>query len=351
MKGDLVYQVLIVDDDKLARKGLISIVPWTECGLAVAGDVSNGVIALDFIKHHSIDVVVVDLSMPVLSGLDFIRESQKRHPHINYIVLSFHEGFEYIQSALRLGALDYISKLRLEQEDCTAVFKRVKTLLDTVRSTKENMPHPLTKNIHLPDKLCEKLESVYWVFHQDLFLQIIDEITRDKLSSKQLDRMVIKTINIIENTFEFKLSEKDYETLQDEIEVMKQIRQDIYELAENATQTATLSLLILKSILYIRQNLTSHHLTTEKIADAVNMSRGYFSINFKRFTGCTVNHYLRKERIILAKAILKQEKIATEELAYRVGYRDEKYFAKIFQEREGVTCSEYRKQMTSNYIQ
>ena len=46
------YKVLIVDDDKLARKGLISIVPWQECGMTVVGDVSNGVTALEFIEKN-----------------------------------------------------------------------------------------------------------------------------------------------------------------------------------------------------------------------------------------------------------------------------------------------------------
>lgn len=61
----MAYRVLVIDDDKLARNGLISIVPWEECGMA----------ALEFLKSHSVDLAVVDLSMPVLSGMDFIRKA------------------------------------------------------------------------------------------------------------------------------------------------------------------------------------------------------------------------------------------------------------------------------------
>ena len=57
--------------------------------------------------------------------LDFIRESRALYPRLQYVVLSFHEGFEYVQSALRLGALDYISKLCMEEMDCTEIFRRV----------------------------------------------------------------------------------------------------------------------------------------------------------------------------------------------------------------------------------
>lgn len=76
------YRVLIVDDDKLARKGLISIVPWEECGFTVVGDVANGALALDFIEQNEVDLAVVDLAMPVLCGLDFIRECKLRRPEI-----------------------------------------------------------------------------------------------------------------------------------------------------------------------------------------------------------------------------------------------------------------------------
>ena len=136
------YQVLIIDDDKLERKGLISSVSWESCGMAIAGDVANAVLALDFLKAHPVDLCVVDISMPMLSGLDFIRESRALYPRLQYVVLSFHEGFEYVQSALRLGALDYISKLRMEEMDCTEIFRRVGSLLDSLAGNPDR-PSPL----------------------------------------------------------------------------------------------------------------------------------------------------------------------------------------------------------------
>lgn len=125
------YRVLIIDDDKLARKGLISIVPWEQCGFTVVGDVANGALALDFIEHNEVDLAVVDLAMPVLCGLDFIRECKLRKPEIKYVVLSSYESFDYIQKALRLGVFDYISKLQLDQEDCTEIFRRIAAQMDS----------------------------------------------------------------------------------------------------------------------------------------------------------------------------------------------------------------------------
>ena len=79
------YKVLVIDDDKLARKGIISIVPWAQCGLEVVGDVANGALALEFIERHEVDLAIVDLNMPVFSGLDFIKEFRQRRPEIQYV--------------------------------------------------------------------------------------------------------------------------------------------------------------------------------------------------------------------------------------------------------------------------
>ena len=128
------YQVLVIDDDKLARKGLISLIPWEKYGMEVAGDVANGALALQFIETHPVDLAVVDLTMPVLSGLEFICECRAREISMDYIVLSAHEDFTYVQKALRLGVIDYISKLQLEPEECGEVFLRA---AEHIRKRKE----------------------------------------------------------------------------------------------------------------------------------------------------------------------------------------------------------------------
>ena len=95
---------------------------------------------------------------------------------------------------------------------------------------------------------------------------------------------------------------------------------------------------------YILNHLTSHELKTESVADSVNMSRSYFSTSFKKYTGFSVNGFIRKERVELAKKIIAEQRdLSFSEVSYQVGYRDEKYFAKVFQQREGVTFSEYKK--------
>jgi len=77
-----VISVLIVDDDKLARKGLISIMPWSAHDMIVAGEAANGAKALEFLEQHAVDLMFVDLSMPVMSGMELIQATRKKYPNL-----------------------------------------------------------------------------------------------------------------------------------------------------------------------------------------------------------------------------------------------------------------------------
>lgn len=119
-------KVLVVDDDKMARQGLILSIRWEDFGMRVVGDAPNGLKALQFLDEHPVDLVLTDLAMPVMSGIELMKRAQETHPGVLFAVLTFHEDFEYTREALRLGAIDYISKLQLERENLDAVLTRIR---------------------------------------------------------------------------------------------------------------------------------------------------------------------------------------------------------------------------------
>ncbi|WP_320967309.1 response regulator [Hungatella sp.] len=115
------WKVLIVDDDKLTRKGLIASMPWDKYEMEIVGEAGNGVAALEFLMENQTDLVLCDLEMPLMSGLELIQKVQILYPHIKFAVLTVHSDFGYIQQALRLGAIDYIAKVLIEQENCASI--------------------------------------------------------------------------------------------------------------------------------------------------------------------------------------------------------------------------------------
>lgn len=118
-------KVLIVDDDKLARKGLVAIMDWEKYGFEVVGDVQNGRKALEFLRNHPVDIVFTDIDMPEIDGLELMQMCGEEFPEIKFVILSVYENFSYAQTAIRMGALDYISKISFSPEECGTILERV----------------------------------------------------------------------------------------------------------------------------------------------------------------------------------------------------------------------------------
>ena len=137
-------KVLVVDDDKLVRKGLISVMPWQEFGMLVVGEANNGVKALELLEAQAVDLLLTDLAMPVMSGIELIRTVRKRYPGIHIVVLTLHQDFEYIQEALRLGAIDYIAKVELEKDQLGEVLGRIESRIH--EQTKKNVAVQRSQN-------------------------------------------------------------------------------------------------------------------------------------------------------------------------------------------------------------
>ncbi|MBL7005496.1 MAG: response regulator [Spirochaetia bacterium] len=102
--------VLLVDDEKKIRQGLLQIVNWDDLGYKVSGSCENGYEAVLFIQKNPVDVVITDIKMPRMSGIELMDYLRIHNPEIKIIILSGYDEFEYVKEALSCGALDYILK-------------------------------------------------------------------------------------------------------------------------------------------------------------------------------------------------------------------------------------------------
>ncbi len=106
----MLYNVLIIDDETLIRTGLRRSVPWRELGFRVAAEAATAEQALEQMAHHIIDLVLVDIQMPGVNGIEFIREMKRISPSTKALIISGHSDFEYTVSALQLEVCDYLLK-------------------------------------------------------------------------------------------------------------------------------------------------------------------------------------------------------------------------------------------------
>ncbi|ANY68639.1 hypothetical protein BBD42_20815 [Paenibacillus sp. BIHB 4019] len=118
-------KAIVVDDERLVRKGFISLFDWSMFGISIVGEAGDGKAALELLEQTEVDLVFTDITMPQLSGFELIEQIKQRFPTIRSVVLTCHHEFDYVQEALRLGAIDYIVKTLLEPDKADDVMQRI----------------------------------------------------------------------------------------------------------------------------------------------------------------------------------------------------------------------------------
>ncbi len=104
------YKVLIVEDDRTNRLFYRKLGVWQQEGFCIAAEAGNGREALDLLETQDFDVFLVDVMMPVMNGLDFLRELKKRGSSGIRIIASNYNEFDYVRQGMQLGASDYLLK-------------------------------------------------------------------------------------------------------------------------------------------------------------------------------------------------------------------------------------------------
>ena len=132
---------MIVDDDFPVRMFLKGIINWNEYGCEIIGEAIDGEEGLEKIKQLNPDIILLDISMPIMNGVDLIKKVNDLNYHCKIIVLSCHDDFEYVKDALKLGAIEYILKNRLTKESLLKVLKIAKSQIENEQFKRNEYKH------------------------------------------------------------------------------------------------------------------------------------------------------------------------------------------------------------------
>ena len=103
-------KILVVEDEELIRKGIVLAVDWAALDCVVVGEASNGEEALAAVERLSPSLIITDLKMPRMDGIEMLRRLREAGNPVYVIILTAYDSFSYAQSALRLGAVDFLLK-------------------------------------------------------------------------------------------------------------------------------------------------------------------------------------------------------------------------------------------------
>lgn len=238
------YKLLIVDDEEIEREGMAQFIPWEKYQVELAGTAWNGLEGYEKVKSLKPDIVLTDIKMPVMNGIEFIKKVRKELPDIEFIVLSGYGEYEFTSQAMEEGIRHYILK-PCDEEKIAEVIEKVKAKISERREQREREQKvhqflPRAREQVFQNLLLdrEQLEGNYEQFleeygHPDQSVRLL--AIRAKESFDQLEQFVLGNIlgellglekvllsTVIQQDVLFLVEEEDMERIEKAVERTKQ---------------------------------------------------------------------------------------------------------------------------------
>lgn len=373
-------KVLIIDDEPIVREGLKNIIDWNALGFTICGEAVNGIDGLDMIMASNPELVLLDIKMPKMNGIELAQEARKRGYKGKIIILSGYSDFGYAQDAIKFGVDSYLLK-PVDEEELIEFVKSTKSKIE--EETKLTMSFKISqqffckKNAKAMDMKdtkeqksvtsylydfnseyyvtriyscieageVEKLDGILEKLEEDLSkVQITPEKAMGLLTSlciqigKKIQQNYLKEEQEFPNDTDIinEIYGKDY--LYDVLNYLKSVFGRMTISIGNVYKHGVIS----KVLGYIDKN-SSKDIKLESLAELFGYNSAYLGKVFKSYTGENFNAYLDRKRIDNAKALLLNRNLKVYEIHERVGYSSLDYFYKKFKKYVGESPKEYRR--------
>ncbi|NOV01105.1 response regulator transcription factor [Paenibacillus planticolens] len=383
-------KVLIVDDEQLVRKGLRLTTDWTKHQMIVVDDAPNGCVGWDKFLEHRPHVVITDIVMPEMGGIEFAQKVRKEAPDTKILFLSCHRDFDYAKQGIQIGITDYIVKTSLDEQKLDQCLDLLHQEIDKQLAKRADaVPYPptvehselagwlLDKKQTARNQFMQRLEKEWkwmtsegYIFHiflegdspskrsevvSELFLPMTDQQDMLLLQSGEENYFLICCSQGLQACSEELLRSKinngsigwrqagpimspdQWMSSVHRLHRLRHIEQEL-ELANDAHKED-----ILNAIDYIDLHL-HQDLRAAEIASKIGVSRSYFSTIFKEATGSSLISFISDRKLERAKALLRSTSFRADEIAEKVGINDAKYFSKWFKKSASLTPGQYRLQ-------
>lgn len=127
------YSLLLVDDEIRARDSIKEKIDWQNFGFSLKAEASNGIEALEVLEENKIDIVITDIQMPYMDGIEFIKKARELYPALTIIIISGYDEFTYAQTAIKYDVLEYVLK-PFSAKELQEILERTKNVLDEQRA-------------------------------------------------------------------------------------------------------------------------------------------------------------------------------------------------------------------------
>ena len=368
-EGYAVIKIFLAEDEAIIRRGIRDSIDWEANGLEFVGEAGDGEYAYPLILKTEPDILLTDVKMPFMDGLELSRLVKKSLPNIKIIILSGYNEFDYAKEAIKIGISDYL----LKPITSASLVDALKRVAETNREERERT-RLLERYFVSYEKYTEFLDKTdYSGVDRKLiedFLKLgsveecgpfIDEYFAavGEHNYKSLLLRQYMTVDIFYCVQEFLKSlkvETDEipETLRDIKEIPKVIGgvettvaylKALFHFALSARDKCSndrYGNLIREARAYIAEHFARSDFSLNMISAHIGVSSSYFSSIFKQEMGQSFVEYLTKVRIDKACELLKCTNLRTAEIGESVGYNDPHYFSATFKKIMGQSPKDYK---------
>lgn len=390
------FRVLVADDEYIIRRGIIRFLRKYE-EMEVVAEAEDGEEALEEAKAQPVDVAFVDINMPFLNGLEFIREFKKIQPQALLVVITGYDEFEYARDALRLGVFEYMLKPLMEDSFDQMVESVIRELsekkttsqyLEWAKSMMKQNRKQMMEDVlikwaegHLaPEEVTERIRYmemklpahilVTYIHFTKVETVQVEDGWNDDLLYYAAQNIVNEIYNGMEEGFICRNTMEDLLLISDagqedrrreckeNLERFLPVRvfmaeqpanelgrvPEVYRnLQEEAAKQKGHSSMMKSVKEYIEENYMREEFSLVEAADSVHLSPQHFSRMFRKEMQVTFVDYLTRVRIRKAIGLFGNDELKMYEIAESVGYSTQHYFSSVFKKNMGVSPLEYRK--------
>ena len=281
------YSMVILDDVKIVLQGIQKLCQKEDFGFVIKGAFVDSLKALDALPGLRPHLIITDVRMPQMDGLEFARRAKEILPESEIVILSGYRDFSYAQTAMQIGVSDYLLK-----------------------------PIKKTDFGDMLHRMYERLEAK---IGQAAYYQVLDGYVRGLVGEEEVKHVVssVQPANVAQ-------------------------RPGV--LAKEGEQSPTK--IVRDALYYIRRHYNENISLTD-VAEHINVNKSYLCDVFKKEQKVTILQYMTNLRIEKAKELLLHTDMKMYEISVEVGYNDYTYFSQIFKRNTGETLSEFRKKAGS----
>jgi two-component system response regulator YesN len=351
------YKLLIVEDERREREGLIGFLDWESLGVCLAGAARDGREGLELAKDLTPDIVITDIRMPLMDGLEMIRRLRAFLPDGQIIIVSGYDEFSYAKQAISLGVSEYILK-PVEEEPLVNAVRAAISRREAVRGFALD-PVMMAEVAGLESysgRVAYSIRSLDLPRVSRAVTLLFDAIGSRKLPGMASVEVVRRSIfEIARELTALGISSEGI------IGASADLERAIGPSATDSMRTAALMGIAERAVRAARERLSERSkdavaeaiaiverdygkaIGLKTIADSIGLSPNYLGKIFAEATGRQFNDFLTSCRMEKARTLLDKGALKVQAVAEEVGYPNVPYFCTLFKNTHGLSPGEFQK--------